>query len=73
MAAISNGPSPLHHAIDYLTAALLDVQSLRRWLEHCNSASSAEIDQRLTEIETWLRLLGATLTALHDDPSQPAQ
>jgi hypothetical protein len=58
MAAISNGRSPLHHAIDYLTAALPGVQSLRRWLEHCNSASSAEIDQRLTGIETRLHLLG---------------
>jgi hypothetical protein len=57
----------LHQAIDYLTAALLDVQQLRR---HVDGAVEPErIADDLHRLEETLQALGTCLLQLRDTPS----
>jgi len=55
---------PAHHAIDHVTAALLEVQRLRR-----TSALDAGLGESLARLETELRAAAAALYDVKDMPA----
>ena len=60
-------PTPIHRALDSLTAAILELQQLRRRMAGEQPPEGAEIDQSLQSLEERLHELAATLTALRAD------
>ena len=56
----------IHQAIDYLTAALLDVQHIRRATEE--TAISGELDEQLHRLEGTLQRLGNCLLDIRGEP-----
>jgi hypothetical protein len=63
-------PAPIHHALDKLTAAIIELQQLQRRLSQGEPPSSALVSDSLTVIEERLHDLSGMLTALRDQ-SQP--
>jgi hypothetical protein len=57
--------TPLHQAIDLLTATTIDVQRLRRTLAR-SGCLDGDMDTTLTAIEASLHTVGAVLTARRD-------
>ena len=64
-------PTPIHRALDSLTAAILELQQLRRRMAGDQPPEGAEIDQSLESLEERLHELAATLTALRADAATP--
>jgi hypothetical protein len=60
-------PTPIHRALDSLTAAIIELQQLRRRLAGEQPPEGTEIDQSLESLEERLHELAATLTALRAD------
>ena len=65
--------SPLHHAIDQLTAVTLDVQHLRRQHHGVAPLDAAQISDALRQIENRLHALAEQLVALRDEASAAAE
>ena len=68
-------PTPMHRALDRLTAALISLQRLQRQVDHGESLTSAEAGPALSEIADHMRELSAILTEIYREPptSQPSQ
>ena len=69
--AHDGSPTPLHRALDSLTAAILELQQLRRRMTADHPPDDAEFDQSLGSVEERLHELAATLTALRTDSANP--
>jgi hypothetical protein len=64
-------PTPMHRALDQLTAAMVSLQRLQRQVDHAESLTSAEAGAALSEIADHMRELSAILTALYrESPEQ---
>ena len=70
-ASPDGSPTPNHRALDSLTAAILELQQLRRRMAGDLPPDGAETDQSLESLEERLHELAATLTALRADAAHP--
>ena len=70
-ASHDGSPTPIHRALDSLTAAILELQQLRRRMAGDLPPDGAEIDQSLESLEERLHELAATLTALRAEAANP--
>lgn len=57
-------PTPIHRALDSLTAAILELQQLRRRMAGGQPPQDEEIDQALGSLEDRLHELASILTVL---------
>jgi len=66
-AAQEGSPTPVYPAVDSLTAAIIELQQLRRRMAGDQPLHVAEIDQSLDSLEERLHELATTLTGIRDD------
>lgn len=62
-------PTPVHRALDSLTAAIIELQQLQRRMSGEQPPNLEDVEQSLGSLEERLRELGASLTGLRDGGS----
>jgi hypothetical protein len=64
-------PTPMHRALDRLTAAMVTLQRLQRQVAHEEALTSAEAGAALSEIADHMRELSTILTDIYrESPEQ---
>jgi hypothetical protein len=65
--AQDGSPTPVYRAVDSLTAAIIELQQLRRRMNGEQPPSVPEIDHSLDSLEARLHELAATVAGIRDD------
>ena len=65
--AQDGSPTPVYRAVDSLTAAIIELQQLRRRMAGEQPPSVPEIDHSLDSLEERLHELAATVAGIRDD------